>query len=28
LAWILSLIRVIAGKKSRTLEDFEPEQED
>lgn len=28
LAWILSLIRVVAGKKSRTLEDFEPEQED
>lgn len=28
LAWILSLIRVIAGKKSKTLEDFEPEQED
>jgi CDP-diacylglycerol--serine O-phosphatidyltransferase len=26
--WILSLIRVIAGKKSKTLEDFEPEQED
>lgn len=28
LGWILSLIRVIAGKKSKTLEDFEPEQED
>lgn len=28
LAWILSLIRVIAGKKSKTLEDFEPDQED
>ncbi len=28
LAWVLSLIRVIAGKKSKTLEDFEPEQED
>lgn len=28
LAWILSIIRVIAGKKSKTLEDFEPEQED
>ncbi|MGC1878092.1 MAG: phosphatidylcholine/phosphatidylserine synthase [Rhabdochlamydiaceae bacterium] len=28
LAWILSLIRLIAGKKSKTLEDFEPEQED
>ncbi|MBS0604583.1 MAG: phosphatidylcholine/phosphatidylserine synthase [Verrucomicrobia bacterium] len=28
LAWALSLIRVIAGKKSKTLEDFEPEQED
>lgn len=27
-AWILSLIRVIAGRKSKTLEDFEPEQED
>jgi CDP-diacylglycerol---serine O-phosphatidyltransferase len=27
-AWILSLIRVIAGKKSKTLADFEPEQED
>lgn len=28
LAWVLSLIRVIAGKKSKTLEDFEPEQEE
>lgn len=28
LAWILSLIRVIAGKKSKTLEDFEPEDEE
>lgn len=28
LAWILSLIRLIAGKKSKTLEDFEPEQEE
>jgi CDP-diacylglycerol--serine O-phosphatidyltransferase len=28
LAWILSIIRLIAGKKSKTLEDFEPEQED
>ena len=28
LGWALSLIRVIAGKKSKTLEDFEPEQED
>jgi CDP-diacylglycerol---serine O-phosphatidyltransferase len=28
LAWILSLIRLIAGKKSKTLEDFEPDQED
>jgi Phosphatidylserine synthase len=28
LAWILSVIRLIAGKKSKTLEDFEPEQED
>jgi CDP-diacylglycerol--serine O-phosphatidyltransferase len=27
-AWVLSLIRVIAGKKSKTLEDFEPEQEE
>jgi CDP-diacylglycerol--serine O-phosphatidyltransferase len=28
LGWALSIIRVIAGKKSKTLEDFEPEQED
>lgn len=28
LGWTLSLIRIIAGKKSKTLEDFEPEQED
>lgn len=28
LAWILSVIRLIAGKKSKTLEDFEPEDED
>jgi len=28
LAWVLSLIRLIAGKKSKTLEDFEPEQEE
>ena len=28
LAWVLSVIRLIAGKKSKTLEDFEPEQED
>jgi len=28
LGWILSIIRLIAGKKSKTLEDFEPEQED
>lgn len=28
LAWILSIIRLIAGKKSKTLEDFEPDQED
>lgn len=27
-AWVLSLIRLIAGKKSRTLEDYEPDQED
>ncbi len=27
-AWILSIIRIIAGKKSKTLEDFEPDQED
>ena len=28
LAWILSIIRLIAGKKSKTLEDFEPENEE
>lgn len=28
LAWVLSIIRIIAGKKSKTLEDFEPEQEE
>ena len=28
LAWILSLIRLIAGKKSKTLEDFEPDNEE
>lgn len=28
LGWILSIIRLIAGKKSKTLEDFEPEEED
>lgn len=28
LAWILSIIRLIAGKKSTTLEDFEPDDED
>ena len=28
LAWILSIIRLIAGKKSKTLEDFEPEPEE
>jgi CDP-diacylglycerol--serine O-phosphatidyltransferase len=28
LAWVLSLIRLIAGKKSKTLEDFEPDQEE
>lgn len=27
-AWILSIIRIIAGKKSKTLEDFEPEPEE
>jgi CDP-diacylglycerol--serine O-phosphatidyltransferase len=26
--WTLSLIRLIAGKKSKTLEDFEPEEEE
>jgi CDP-diacylglycerol--serine O-phosphatidyltransferase len=28
LGWILSIIRLIVGKKSKTLEDFEPDQED
>lgn len=28
IAWILSLIRIISGKKSKTLEDFEPEPEE
>lgn len=28
IAWILSVIRLISGKKSKTLEDFEPEPED
>ena len=28
LAWILGIIRVIAGKKSKTLEDFEPEPDE
>jgi CDP-diacylglycerol---serine O-phosphatidyltransferase len=28
LAWVLSLIRLISGKKSKTLEDFEPEPEE
>jgi CDP-diacylglycerol--serine O-phosphatidyltransferase len=27
-AWVLSIVRLIAGKKSKTLEDFEPEPED
>jgi len=27
-AWILSIIRLISGRKSRTLEDFEPEPDD
>jgi CDP-diacylglycerol--serine O-phosphatidyltransferase len=27
IAWILSIIRVIAGKRSKTLQDFEPEDE-
>lgn len=27
-AWILSIIRLISGRKSKTLEDFEPEPED
>lgn len=28
IAWILSMIRLISGKKSKTLEDFEPEPEE
>jgi CDP-diacylglycerol--serine O-phosphatidyltransferase len=28
LGWTLSIIRLIAGKKSKTLEDFEPDEED
>lgn len=28
IAWILSIIRIISGKKSKTLEDFEPEEEE
>lgn len=28
LAWILSIVRVIAGRKSKSLEDFEPEPEE
>ena len=28
LGWILSIIRLIAGKKSKTLEDFEPESDE
>jgi CDP-diacylglycerol---serine O-phosphatidyltransferase len=28
IAWTLSIIRVLAGRKSKTLEDFEPEPED
>lgn len=28
LGWVLSIIRLIAGKKSKTLEDFEPEDDD
>ena len=28
IGWCLSIIRLIAGKKSKTLEDFEPDQED
>ncbi|MBJ7449416.1 MAG: CDP-alcohol phosphatidyltransferase family protein [Parachlamydiales bacterium] len=27
-AWVLSIIRMIAGKKSKTLEDFEPDSDD
>jgi len=28
LGWILSIIRIIAGKKSKTLEDFEPDKDE
>jgi CDP-diacylglycerol--serine O-phosphatidyltransferase len=28
IGWVLSIIRLIAGKKSKTLEDFEPEPDD
>lgn len=28
LAWVLSVIRLIAGKKSKTLQDFEPDEEE
>jgi CDP-diacylglycerol---serine O-phosphatidyltransferase len=28
LGWVLSIIRLIAGKKSKTLEDFEPEEDE
>ncbi len=28
LGWVLSIIRLVAGKKSKTLEDFEPDQEE
>lgn len=28
IAWTLSIIRLIAGKKSKTLEDYEPDEED
>lgn len=28
IGWVLSIIRLIAGKKSKTLADFEPDQED
>lgn len=28
LGWVLSIIRLIAGKKSKTLEDFEPDEEE
>ncbi len=28
LGWVLSIIRLIAGKKSKTLEDFEPDHDD